>query len=232
MFEIETILTKSITIGEVIVSTNEPKYIKAFVLMYAIYVIEDILKKLPNQLISNHKDMISGYAVSIEAILLNNIIGTKDYLLDIIFASGLVQKGNSSIKLQVLFQGENFLPAIQKSMKLNLSLKSYFVLCQLYEDYVHLSLHQVVTIPSPEEKRQESIIVRDEIIAINNIYDSLCLTMWRTLVRDSSLIELCDMHDTTDDNEIVDLFSLNNKTEFFGNFKDYVSDYVRTAKNI
>ncbi|KAI9261335.1 hypothetical protein EDC94DRAFT_609894 [Helicostylum pulchrum] len=194
--------------------------------MYMIYIKEEILNKLPDHLISDQMDMKIGYATSIEAMLLNNTIGTKDSLQDIIFASGLVPKDDDSKKLRITTQGERILPAIQKSLKLELSLKSYFLVCQLHEDYVQLSLHQVVTAPCSEEEEQESIIVQDEILDIPNIYDSLCTSMWHSLVQDSSLIELCEMHITSDDNKILDLFSSKTKKELFANLKSHISDNV------
>ncbi|KAI9263593.1 hypothetical protein EDC94DRAFT_83857 [Helicostylum pulchrum] len=222
----KALLNKELSNGEALISTYKPEYIKAFVLMYMIYIKEEILNKLPDHLISDHTDMKIGYAISIEAMLLNNTIGTKNSLQDIIFASGLVPKDDDSKKLRITTQGERILPAIQKSLKLKLSLKSYFLICQLHEDYVQLSLHQVVTAPNPEKKEQESIIVQDEILDIPNIYDSLCTTMWQNLVQDSSLVELCEMHITSDDNKILDLFSSKTKSELFANLKGHISDNV------
>ncbi|GAA5802043.1 hypothetical protein HPULCUR_007503 [Helicostylum pulchrum] len=224
LFEMKAILTKELSHGEALISTYKPEYIKAFILMYMIYIKEEILNKLPDHLISDQMDMKIGYATSIEAMLLNNIIGTKDSLQDIIFASGLVPKDDDSKKLRITTQGERILPAIQKSLKLELSLKSYFLVCQLHEDYVQLSLHQVVTAPCSDEEEQESIIVQDEILDIPNIYDSLCTSMWHSLVQDSSLIELCEMHITSDDNKILDLFSSKTKKELFANLKKEEAD--------
>ncbi|GAA5801854.1 hypothetical protein HPULCUR_007309 [Helicostylum pulchrum] len=227
--EINPILSKDLSNREILVSTNKSKYIKAFILMYMIYIKEDILNKLPDQLIFDHIDTKVGYAISIEAILLNNTIGTKDNLRDITFASGLIPKDNDSKKLRITTQGERILPAIQKSLKLECTLKSYFLLCQLHEVYVQLTLNQVVKAPSSEEQEHKSIVVQEEIVAIPNIYDSLCTSMWQNLVQDSSLIELCEMHKTSDGNDIFGLFSSNIKTEFFINLKGYIFDNVRAV---
>ncbi|GAA5794836.1 hypothetical protein HPULCUR_000184 [Helicostylum pulchrum] len=224
LFEMKAILTKDVSNGEALISTYKPEYINAFVLMYMIYIKEEIFNKLPDHLIFDQMDTKIGYAISIEAMLLNNTIGTKNSLQDIIFANGLVPKDDNSKKLRITTQGERILPAIQKSLKPELSLKSYFLICQLHENYVQLSLHQVVTAPSSEEEEQESIIVQDEILDIPNIYDSLCTSMWQNLVQDSSLIELCEMHITSDDNRILDLFSSKTKTELFVNLKSHISD--------
>ncbi|GAA5815466.1 hypothetical protein MFLAVUS_008978 [Mucor flavus] len=197
--EIKAILTEHLSTGEVLVSTNNLKYIKAFILMYMVYIKEEILNKLPDHSLYDRSDTKIG---------------------------GLVPKDNNTKKLRITAQGERVLPAIQKSLGLEFTLRSYFLLCQLHEDYVQLSLHQVVTASTSEEKEQESIIVQDEIVAIPNIYDSLCESMWRNLVQDSSLIELCEMHNTSDKSKIFGLFSSNIKTEFFANLKVHISDNV------
>ncbi|GAA5815403.1 hypothetical protein MFLAVUS_008911 [Mucor flavus] len=226
LFEMKAILSKNLSTGEALISTSRPKYIKAFIFMYIIYIKEEILNKLPDQQTSDHMDTKIGYAVSIEAMLLNNTIGNKDNLRDIIFASGLVSKDNDSKKLRITTQGERILTAIQKSLRLEFSLRSYFLLCQVHEDYVQLSLHQVVTASTSEEKEQESIIAQDEIVAIPNIYNSLCASMWRNLVQNSSLIELCKMHNTSDKSGILDLFSSKTKKEFFTILRVHISDNV------
>ncbi|GAA5812706.1 hypothetical protein MFLAVUS_006164 [Mucor flavus] len=224
--EIKAILTEHLSTGEVLVSTNNPKYIEAFILMYMVYIKEDILNELPDHLIFDKLDTNIGYAVSIEAMLLNNTIGNKDTLQDIIFASGLLPKDDVSKKLRITTQGERILPAIQKSLRLEFTPRSYFLLCQLHEDHVQLSLHQVVTASTSEEKEQESIIVQDEILAIPNIYDSMCESMWRNLAQDSGLIELCEMHNTSDKSKIFGLFSSNTKSEFFSILRVHISDNV------
>ncbi|KAI8087466.1 hypothetical protein BDF21DRAFT_450576 [Thamnidium elegans] len=164
LFEMKAILSKDLLTGKLLVSTNKPKYIK-------------ILYKLPDQLISHHIDIKIWYVVSIEAMLLNSTMGTKDNLQDVIFASGLVP-------------------------------------------------NDMVTSQSSEEKEQESIIVQDEILGIQNVYDSLCSSMRHNLLQDSSLIELCEIHNTSDDRKILNLFSSKIKTEFFANLKGHISDNV------
>lgn len=79
-------------------------------------------------------------------------------------------------------------------MALPFPLKSFFVLAQLHEDYIQLTLNQVVTESNSNEQNQESIIIHDKSIQIPNIYDSLCLNMWNNIVKDNSLIQLCDTH--------------------------------------
>ncbi|GAA5812782.1 hypothetical protein MFLAVUS_006240 [Mucor flavus] len=224
--EIKAILTEHLSTGEVLVSTNNPKYIKAFISMYIVYIKEEILNKLLDHLISDKLNTKIGYAVSIEAMLLNNTIGNKDNLRDIIFASGLVPKDNDSKKLRIITQGERILPAIQKSLKLEFPLKLYFLLCQLHENYVQLSLHQVVKDSASEEKVQEFIIVQDVTTSIPNIYDSLCASMWLNLVQDNSLIDLCETHKTSDKSKILDLFLSKTKKEFFAILRVHISDNV------
>lgn len=109
--------------------------------------------------------------------MLNNLIFTKEDFQELIYGSGLIQKNDEFKKLIVFTKGENLLPAIKRSINLDFPLKSYFLLAQLHEDYVQLTLNQVVTSPNINEKEQESVVCQDEIIYIQNIYESLCLNM-------------------------------------------------------
>ncbi|GAA5809196.1 hypothetical protein MFLAVUS_002601 [Mucor flavus] len=125
--------------------------------------------------------------------LLEGVTGTVNDFKDIIYASGLVSEDDDSTKLRVITQGEGMLPAIQKYLNLELPLKSYFVLAQLHEDHIQLTLNLTVTFPDSKGE-QESIIVEDKIIPIKNIYDSFCLNVWRNLEENSDSIQLCNEH--------------------------------------
>ncbi|GAA5808415.1 hypothetical protein MFLAVUS_001806 [Mucor flavus] len=96
LFEIKAILIKELSDGEVLVSTNKPKYTNASILTYMVYIKKEILNTLPDHLISDQSDTKIGYAASIEAMLLSNTIGHKDNLRDIIFTSGLVPENDKS----------------------------------------------------------------------------------------------------------------------------------------
>lgn len=224
MHDIEVILSKHGSTEKTLISTPHKLYIEKFLLMYIIYIKEIIFSKLSQLNVESKKTRI-GYAVSIEKLLLNNVIGTKEDFQDLIFISGLVQKNDSFNKLRVITQGEVILPTIQKYLKLKLPLKSYFLLFQLHQDYIQLTLNQVVT--NSEKEEQEAIILCDEIVHILNIYDSMCLIMWNNLIQDSSLIQVCDVHNRDIGNKVSDILSLKTKIEFMANFKICIADNVR-----
>ncbi|KAI8066116.1 hypothetical protein BDF21DRAFT_117799 [Thamnidium elegans] len=94
---------------------------------------------------------------------------------------------------------------------------------QLHKDYVQLTLNQVVTEFGSDHEDQETIIIQEKTIPIPNIYDSLCFNMWSNITEDSSLIQPCDTHKGYNDNELLDIFSLENQAEFTNNFKEYIS---------
>ncbi|KAG2237963.1 hypothetical protein INT48_002524 [Thamnidium elegans] len=88
-----------------------------------------------------------------------------------------------------------------------------------------LTLNQVVTeFNLDEDQYQEAIIIRDKIIRIPNIYNSLCLNLWTNIIEDKSLIQLCDTHKEYSDIDLLDIFSLENKDKFTSNFKQYISE--------
>ncbi|GAA5801998.1 hypothetical protein HPULCUR_007458 [Helicostylum pulchrum] len=156
----------------------------------------------------------------------NLLFGTEDDLRDKIYASNLVQKGDSSKKLRIAIQGEGLFPVIQQSFNLQFPVKSFFVVTQLYEDYVQLTLNQVVTESDLENEYQKAIIIQEEIIPIPNIYDTLCFNMWSNIIEDGSLIQLCDKHKGYDDDELLEIFTLENRAEFTKKLKGYISKNI------
>ncbi|KAI9259795.1 hypothetical protein EDC94DRAFT_153832 [Helicostylum pulchrum] len=227
IYDIEEILGKCISANEVLVSTEQKVYIKAFLLMYMTYIKEIISSKL----LSDHLNcdaMNIGYAISIEKFLLDGVVGTINDLEKIVYKSGLVPKDDSSKKSRIVTQhGDGILPAIQKYFNLELPLKSYFILAQLHEGHMHLTLNQTVTCPDLKGE-QESIIVEDKMVPIENIYDSMCLNVWNNLIENNDLIQLCDQHSMCDTNGVWDLFSSKNKKEFEINLKRYISGNIPT----
>lgn len=227
LYDMEKILCKGLSANETLISTEQKVYIKAFLFMYMTYIKEIILRKLPDQL--RCSSMNIGYAISIEKFLLNGVVETINNLEKIIYTSGLVPKDENSKKLRIITQGEGMLPAIQKYLNLELPLKSYFILAQLREDYIQLTLNQTVTCPDLKGE-QESIIIEDKIVSIENVYESLCLHVWNNLIENNHSIQLCDQHNTYDTNEVLDLFSSKNKKEFGSDLKRYISENVRSIK--
>lgn len=75
---------------------------------------------------------------------------------------------------------------------LNLGLKSYFVVAQIKQANIHIILHQVVKLLSPEEDAS-TMIVRDEIIHINNVHDTLCKNIWNSFQL-TDKINYCSLH--------------------------------------
>ncbi|KAI8079242.1 hypothetical protein BDF21DRAFT_37906 [Thamnidium elegans] len=223
----EFITGRNLLVKKELVSIKQRKYIKAFLLMYVIYIKEVIMKRLSNDSSFDNVNMKIGYAVSIEKILLDNLVGTKEDFRELIYRSGLIKKDDSSKKLRVNTQGEGVLHAIQQSLGLEFPLKSYFVMSQLYKNYVYLTLNQVVSVPNLEDNEEpEAMIIKDKIIYIPDIYDSLCLNVWNKLMQDSSLIQHCNKHLNVSDGIFYDLFSLRTKKKFTATLKEYISQNI------
>ncbi|KAI9252245.1 hypothetical protein EDC94DRAFT_281683 [Helicostylum pulchrum] len=158
--------------------------------------------------------------------LLKRLFGSEDDLRNIIYASNLMTKDDSSKRLRIATQGEGLFSTIQQSFELLFPLKSFFLVAQLYEDYVQLTLNQVVTEAGLDHEDQEAIIVRDQTFAISNIYESLCFNMWNNIAEDNSLIHLCDAHKWCKDDELLEMFSLENQSKFMSNLTEYISNNI------
>ncbi|KAG2235812.1 hypothetical protein INT48_003924 [Thamnidium elegans] len=225
LIEIENILSAESHNKDIMVPTQQQVYIKAFVFIYMIY-INVIVSRKTLKITGGNDNKKIGYAITVEKMLLQRLLVTEDELRDIIYASNLVQENDSYKKLRITTQGEGLLPVIQQSFKLQFPLKSFFVVAQLHEDYVQLTLNQVVTESGSDHEVQETIVIQEEIIPIPNIYDSLCFNMWSNITEVSSLIQLCDTHKGYNDNELLDIFSLKNQAEFTNNLKEYISKEI------
>ncbi|KAI8087077.1 hypothetical protein BDF21DRAFT_413689 [Thamnidium elegans] len=210
---------------ETSISIKQKKFINAFMLMYMIYIKELICSSLPSLLELDNTEIKIGYAISIENILLDKIIGSKENLQNIVYTSGLIKENDNSRKLRIIKQGERLLPVIKKLLGVNLPINSFFVIAQLREDYIQLTMHKVVIDPSSEDE-QEAIIHEDEVIYIDNIYDSLCSHMWDNITKDSSWIEFCNLHNSDEKNVTSELLSLKIQIEFANNFKHYISSHI------
>ncbi|KAI9253742.1 hypothetical protein EDC94DRAFT_651273 [Helicostylum pulchrum] len=208
MNEIEDILNVEKPNKDLLASVQQRVYIKEFVLIYWIYINEIISRKL-STITSSNSNIKIGYAVNIDSILLKRLFSTEDDLRDIIYASNLVQKDDNSKKTQNCHTGRRALPS------------------QLYEGYVQLTLNQVVTESGLDnEEDPEAIIIQEEIIPTVNIYKSLCFNMWNKIAEDSSLIQLCNTHKVYNDNDLLGIFTLENRATFMNNFKDYISKNI------
>ncbi|KAI8047283.1 hypothetical protein BDF21DRAFT_499025 [Thamnidium elegans] len=192
-----------------------------------IYINVIISRKMP-KVTGGNENIKIGYAITVEKMLFQRLLVTEDELRDMIYANYLVQENDSYKKLRITTQGEGLLPVIQQSFKLRFPLRSFFVVAQLHKDYVQLTLNQVVTESGSDHEDQETIVMQEEIIHIPNIYDALCFNMWSNITKDNSLIQLCDTHKGYNDNELLDIFSLENQAEFTNNLKEYISKEILT----
>lgn len=201
--------------------------------MYLMYIQETVLVGLPIYLDSSKKDKKVGYVISVEKILLDNVIGSKEDFEDLIFSSGIIQKNDLSKKLKILTRGEGLLPVLQKYWKLKLPRLSRFILTQLSENYIQLTLNQVVkaSILGEEDIDEEkTIVIQDETIPIQNFYNSLCVNAWNHIVENNDLIRLCNGHKESDNCKSLKLFSLQAKREFSEIFAEYISNNVSKFK--
>ncbi|KAI8080404.1 hypothetical protein BDF21DRAFT_31052 [Thamnidium elegans] len=220
MSKIETILNGRCPSNEAFISTTQRKYHEAFVLMYIAYIKELISAKLPAHLKSNTSVTKVGYFV-----ILEKMLSIQRDLQSTIYTSGLVQKSDDFTKLRIITQGERLLPVIQQSFRLDFPLKCFFVLAHLHEDYVWLTINQVVVEANSEEE-QEAIILCDKVLDVPNIYEALGLTMWNSITQNINLIKLCDKHNGSDDCVVSEILSLKAKTNFIGSFKEYIKEHV------
>ncbi|GAA5800355.1 hypothetical protein HPULCUR_005783 [Helicostylum pulchrum] len=109
--EIENILYEDSLAEDLLVSVQQHVYIKTFVLLYMTY-IKDVISSKLSGIIDPNTSIQIGYAVTIEKLVLSRLFDTEEGLQDVIYASGLIQRNDSSKKLRVIRQGKQLLPLI------------------------------------------------------------------------------------------------------------------------
>jgi hypothetical protein len=223
--EIKSILDVESHNKDDLVSTQQHVYIKAFLQIYIFYLSVIVSRKNPAIARVDEK-ILTGYDIIIEKILFQRLSVTEDDIRNIVYVSDLIEREDSDKKLRITIREEVIFSIIQQSFSLPFPVKSFFIATQLYEDYIQLTLNQVVTDSGLDHEDQESIILQDEIVPILNIYDSLCFYMWSNIIEDKSLIQLCDVHNEYNSDELLEIFSLENQIEFKHNLKRYISENV------
>ncbi|KAI9271103.1 hypothetical protein EDC94DRAFT_303382 [Helicostylum pulchrum] len=225
MVKIEDILNVESNNKDKRISTQQQVYIRKFVLIYLIHIDEIVTRKL-QVITGNNDDMKIGYDITVEKMLLKKLSVTEDDLRDMMYGISFVRKDDSCTKLRITTQGERLLPLIQKSLNLQFPLRSCFLVAQLYEDYVQLSVNEVVTESGEKRKDQESIIIQEKLIPTPNIYKSLCLNAWNNIIEDTSRIQLCDTHKGYNNSELLEIFSLANRAKFTSNLEEFISEKI------
>ncbi|KAG2210910.1 hypothetical protein INT47_000064 [Mucor saturninus] len=169
-------------------------------------------------------DIKIGYIVSIEKYLLDSVFGSRRNLTRLLYKSDILQKADNCTISSVITQGDRILPVIKKELGLKLKLKSYSVMAQLHENYVQVTLQQVVNLDPIM-----TIIVQDKIIPIDNVSDSLCKSIWEHIVSTKE-INCCTNH-TRKEKGLCDLFSLNNYVKISGQLKKVISEMFLKENN-
>ncbi|KAG2210945.1 hypothetical protein INT47_000102 [Mucor saturninus] len=123
------------------------------------------------------------YIINVERILCDSIIGSKDKLKNLLVKGNFGDASKNGGIMRISAQ-EGILPAITQKLKLNIDPGGLFVVAKLRESYIQLTLHQVV---------EDSFVIKDEIIMIDNVFDALCKKLWFFVANDYGL-KYCSTH--------------------------------------
>ncbi|KAG2193299.1 hypothetical protein INT47_008660 [Mucor saturninus] len=169
------------------------------------------------------------YGVSIDRNLLDTVFGSIKKLEKLFFASGILGKDDELRKAKFCTRGEEILPAIQdKYQHLDFRLKSYFVVVQISSKHIQLSLHQVVKLVSPGED-PASIIIQDEMIHIDDLHDTLCKSIMKSL-QVNCRVNCCTAHKSEEDTP-YDFQSFEIYSNIYRNLKPCVVELFEKNKS-
>ncbi|KAI7891447.1 uncharacterized protein EV154DRAFT_224686 [Mucor mucedo] len=179
-------------------TTCHPGYMYFFMITYLHCLHKKIEEKLKSIVGSNWRANNIWYGVSIDKKLLDTVFGSMKNLEKSFFASGIIRKNDDLRKAKFCTRGEEILQAIQhKYQHLDFRLKTHFVVAQISSKHIQFSLHQVVKLASPGED-PASIIIQDEMIHINDVYDALCKSIMRSL-QVNCQFDYCTTHKSEED---------------------------------
>ncbi|KAI7893064.1 uncharacterized protein EV154DRAFT_165002 [Mucor mucedo] len=209
-------------------TTCHPGYMYFFMITYLHCLNKQIEEKLESNIGSNWRANNIWYAVSIDKTLLDSVFGSIKKLEKAFFASGILVKDDELRKAKFCTRGEEILPAIQHIYQhLEFRLKSYFVVAQIYSKHIQLSLHQVVKLVSPEED-PASIIIQDEIIQIDDVYDTLCKRIMKS-IQFNCQVDYCTTHKSEKDTP-YDFQSFEIYSDIYRNLKPCVAEIFEKNK--
>ncbi|KAI7891451.1 uncharacterized protein EV154DRAFT_224718 [Mucor mucedo] len=210
-------------------TTCHPGYMYFFMLTYLHCLNKQIEEKLESNFGKNWQANKIWYGVSIDKNLSDNVFGTMKKLEKSFFASGILGKDDELRKAKFCTRGEEILPALQnKYQHLDFRLKSYFVVAQISSKHIQLSLHQVVKLALPGED-PVSIIIQDEMIHIDDVYDTLCKSTMKSL-QVNCQVDYCTTHKSQKDTQ-YDFQSLEIYNNIYRNLKPCVVELFEKNKS-
>ncbi|KAG2211247.1 hypothetical protein INT47_006367 [Mucor saturninus] len=210
-------------------TTYHPGYVYFFMITYLHCLNKQIEEKLESNVGSNWGANNIWYGVSIDKSILDTVFGSIKNLEKSFFASGILGKDDELRKAKFCTRGEETLPAIQhKYQYLDFSLKSYYVIAQISSKHIRLSLHQVVKLASPGED-PASIIIQDEIIHIDDVYDILCKSIMKSL-QINCQVDYCTTHKSQEDTQ-YDFQSFEIYNNIYRNLKPCVVELFEKNKS-
>ncbi|KAI7891359.1 uncharacterized protein EV154DRAFT_602498 [Mucor mucedo] len=210
-------------------TTCHPGYMYFFMITYLHCLNKQIEAKLESIVGTNWKANNIWYGVSIDKKLLDTVFGSIKKLEKLFFASGIIKKDDDLRKAKFCTCGEEILPAVQhKYQDLDFRLKSYFVVAQVSSKHIQLSLHQVVKLASPGED-PASIIIQDEMIHIDDVYDTLCKSIMKSL-QVNCQVDYCTTHKSQEDTQ-YDFQSFEIFSNIYRNLKPCVVELLEKNKS-
>ncbi|KAG2195023.1 hypothetical protein INT47_005623 [Mucor saturninus] len=210
-------------------TTCHPGYMYFFMITYLHCLSKQVEEKLESTVGSNWRANNFWYGVSIDKKLLDTVFGSIKNLEESFFASGILGKDDELRKAKFCTRGEEILPAIQhKYAHLDFRMKSYFIVAQIFSKHIQLSLHQVVKLASHGED-PASIIIQDKMIRIDDVSDTLCKSIMKSLQVDCQ-VDYCSTHKSEEDTQ-YDFQSFEIYSNIYRNLKPYVVELFEKNKS-
>ncbi|KAG2200090.1 hypothetical protein INT47_007735 [Mucor saturninus] len=194
---------KSCSTDNNFMTTYDPAYMFCFLITYLHNFNKLLEEELQCLYRNNWQKKNMWYGVSVDKNLLDTVFGSKKNLKKLFIASGIIRKDDNLRKSEFCTRGEEILPAIQQKLgDLVFKMKSYFVVAHVFSKRIQLTLHQVVKLAT-SKKDASTIVIHEKIISIDDVYDTLCKEIWKT-INYGGQINYCaaHLHDKHEENDL------------------------------
>ncbi|KAG2210911.1 hypothetical protein INT47_000065 [Mucor saturninus] len=201
---------------------HDIEYVELFVVMYMGYLNGLVRKQLDKQFGVDRKDKTIAYVISAEKKLLDNSIILYDNSSKLLYQCGILGKKDGRRKARIVAQEEEIISVLQDKLQVSFRLQEYFIVVQLHENFLHITLHKAIQSHDTSLAAITAIVVQDEIIPIENSNNELCENIW-SYVNSNGNICNCPTKIAMRDEELM-LLLFDNYNTFMHNLRKKLSE--------
>ncbi|KAI7896274.1 uncharacterized protein EV154DRAFT_492895 [Mucor mucedo] len=171
----------------------QTKYTHIFLLMYLSYINTLVSVLLDKHSGNDWRAKNLGYVLTIEASFMEYIDISEEDIQQLFYIGNVPQELAERRKVRLCNIGSCLMPVIQKIIGQEFKLKSFFVIAQLHDTYIHFALYQAVQCDLMGKCISTAMLIIDKLVPMENLKDRLCKSILNNIATDNN-IDYCDIH--------------------------------------